>query len=190
LSLLVYAERLEMLVWRLELPVENSLRILRKKEETEMKLKNLKKLWIWEKPEEDFYASKCVGRTLHVCCGKSKLGDVRVDIKPQAEGVITMDYRKLEFPDMSFDTVICDPPWFKADRFAVIKGNPSLRWLLELKRVAKKRIIIIHHHFFTIRNFKLVEAWCLRTKGLLWKVCGIYDRIEYPLNCGKERNQK
>jgi len=142
-----------------------------------MKLKRLQKLWIWEDWEEKFYASKCLGKTLHVCCGESKFGDVRVDIQPHDEDVLCMDYRNLEFADMSFDTVICDPPWGK--REALDKG---LKWLNELKRVARKRVIIIHNSFFTLKNFKLTEAWCVRAKGLLWKVCGIYDRIEYPLD--------
>jgi len=141
------------------------------------KIRKLKIEWLWSSSEEKFYSNLCIGKTLHVCCGKSKLGDVRVDIKPQDKDVRFMDYRNLEFPDLSFDTVICDPPWAKTE--AVDKG---LKWLHELSRVARKKIIIIHHHFFTIKNFKLTEAYCVRYRGILWKVCGVYNRTVFPMD--------
>ena len=141
-----------------------------------MKLQKLKIEWCWDKSEEDFYSSLCIGRTLHVCCGKSKLGDVRVDVKPKDEGVRFMDYHNLEFKDLSFDTALCDPPWGKRGGEGFDKG---LKWLHELERVAKKRIIVIHHHFLTIPNFKLVQAYCLRShSSRLWKVVGVYDRVQ------------
>jgi len=83
-----------------------------------------------------------------------------------------MDYRNLEFPNLSFDTAICDPPWGKTEGF-----DKGLKWLKELERVAKKRIILIHHHFLTIPNFVLEEAYCVRSHGSrLWKVVGVYKR--------------
>ena len=141
----------------------------------------LRKLWVWNDDESNFYESKIIGYSLHVCCGKSLVGDVRCDIDPQDEGVQKADYRELPYSDLSFDTVICDPPWFSEDRFAQIHGSPSLKWILELKRIAKKRIIIIHNTLFHIPQFSLTEAWAVNSKGLLWKVCGIYDRNTLPI---------
>jgi len=136
----------------------------------------LRQAWIWKRGEELFYRSKIIGYCLHVCCGKSKLGDVRVDLYPQDKATSKADYRHLPFRDLSFDTVICDPPWGKSE--ALDKG---LRWLLELKRVARKRVIIIHNTIFKIPQFELKEVWCVNAAGILWKICSIYDRHTYPL---------
>ena len=132
-----------------------------------------RRAWIWTTEETDFYREKCIGRTIHVCCGVSSIGDVRVDIEPQAEGVIKADYRNLPYPDQSFDTALCDPPWGKREQ--VSKG---LSWLYELSRVSRKRVIIIHNTIFVIRGWKLVELWAVQSKGtLFWAVCQIHEPI-------------
>lgn len=53
-----------------------------------MKLQKLRVLWEYDQEEERFYETLLKGRTLHVCCGKSRMGDVRVDIRPQAPEVL------------------------------------------------------------------------------------------------------
>jgi len=88
----------------------------------------LRKLWIWSAEEAQFYKAFISGTCLHVCCGSSEIGDVRVDIEPRPYFVATgqhkmfpnvdvvCDYRYLPFADRSFDTALCDPPWGKARR--------------------------------------------------------------------------
>lgn len=130
----------------------------------------LQPLWIWERDETLFYQYSCKGLTLHVCCGKSLVGNIRVDrYEPTAD--ILADYRYLPFRDRSFDTVLCDPPWGKRERVDL----GVINWLRELSRVARQRIIIIHNTMFTIFDWKLEEAWAVCAHGgFLYKVMSIY----------------
>jgi hypothetical protein len=57
---------------------------------------------------EDFIRRKAKGYCLNVCAGKSAIGDVRIDLDPQARSVIKADMRNLPFGDNTFDTVISD----------------------------------------------------------------------------------
>jgi len=72
--------------------------------------------WIksWEWPQEitDEVESRLLpGRTLNICAGASKLGDVKIDLDPQNAEVQKGDMRALDFADNSFTNVIIDPPW-------------------------------------------------------------------------------
>lgn len=67
--------------------------------------------WIWPDAVERWFRERAKGYTLHVCCGKSTLGDVRVDADPENEPDILGDAHNLPFDDCSFDTAIIDPPW-------------------------------------------------------------------------------
>ncbi len=64
----------------------------------------------WEGPVEDFIRSRCSGRSLNIPCGKSPIGDVRIDSEP-LNGNEIGDMMKIPYPCGSFDTVISDPPW-------------------------------------------------------------------------------
>lgn len=91
---------------------------------------------IWPEEVEEFLGTLLVGRTLHVCCGKSRLGDVRLDLHEESADIRcdAADMRA-HVADQSFDTVLYDGPY-----------NGWLDWmhkvLEELARVARKRIII------------------------------------------------
>lgn len=133
----------------------------------------LRPLWIWTKEEEEFYRTKCIGFTLHVCCGVSTSGDVRVD-KYDGEPDIRADYRFLPFQDSSFDTVLCDPPWGKREQVHL----GIINWISELRRVTKKRIIIIHNTMFVIVGCQLIEAWAVCARGgFLYKPVSIYEKL-------------
>jgi hypothetical protein len=93
---------------------------------------------LWPDSIQEFLSTLLVGRSLHVCCGKSRLGDVRLDLNEE-----TADIR-CDASDMSqyvgndqFDTVLCDPPY-----------NGKFQWnhdlLKELARVASQRIVFQH----------------------------------------------
>lgn len=88
--------------------------------------------WRWSKSDELKVGTWMKGTTLHVCCGLSQIGDVRVDLTTKSD--IKASVLKLPFKSHSFDTVIADPPWNL--------GFVSEFWN-ELKRVAKERIITI-----------------------------------------------
>lgn len=86
----------------------------------------------WEKEVEDYIKLKMTGYTLNVPCGKSLLGDVRLDIDPNLSmrEAYDMFNKKLPYPSNFFDTVISDPPWKIGHYF-----RPRL--FFELVRVCK-----------------------------------------------------
>ena len=93
---------------------------------------------LWHDEIEEFLKTLLLGRSIHVCCGKSTLGDVRLDLnEPNADIHCDASNMRCEVPDDSFDTALCDPPY-----------NGSFQWnhdlLCELSRVASRRIIFQH----------------------------------------------
>lgn len=92
---------------------------------------------LWPDSIEDVLSKMLIGSSLHVCCGKSLLGTVRVDADPANNPDYVADATDLPFADDFFDTVLCDPPY-----------NGKFQWnhdlLTELARVASKRIIFQH----------------------------------------------
>ena len=72
---------------------------------------------VYQFPEEthEFIKKNIIGFSLHVCCGSSNLGDIRLDIEKQleqkTEGFVKGDMFNLPFRPGLFDTVICDPVW-------------------------------------------------------------------------------
>lgn len=137
---------------------------------------------IWPKKVESFVQSLCRGKTLHVCCGKSTIGDLRVDMFDETADV-KADAAKIPLDDKSFDTVLCDPPY-----------NGKLQWnhdlLSELARLAKRRIIF--QHWFLPANsrgayrkankFKLTEVynWSPRTYFGRVNVLSVFDYYPEP----------
>lgn len=122
---------------------------------------------------EEWIIPTCV----HVCCGKSPLGDCRVD-KYEQEIDIKADAVALPLKDESFTTVLCDPPY-----------NGKFKWnhdlLKELSRVAAKRIIFQHwfipadpqHQWKKWHKFKMVAAyvWQPRTYFGRAQIISIFD---------------
>jgi len=88
---------------------------------------------LWPGAVEGWIKSKFIGSVLHVCCGKSKLGDVRVDLHEESADY-HWDAAKLECEDLAFDTYLCDPPY--NGKFAFMHEV-----LNEAIRVTRKRII-------------------------------------------------
>lgn len=98
-----------------------------------MKQLALQANWIHPPDVERWLGKMAIGRTLNVCCGMSKVGEVRVDIDPNTNRTQMGDLFDLGFATRSFDTVICDPPFQYFNRF---------KWLLKLSDIADKRIIV------------------------------------------------
>jgi hypothetical protein len=114
----------------------------------------LRKCWIWNKTVEDFVRRKAKGYCLNVCAGKSTIGDVRLDLEPQSEGVIKADMRNLPFGDNTFDTVVSDPPW-------KIGFYQRMKPFFECVRVCKVRGRIIYNAYWipTSKFVKLEGMW-------------------------------
>ena len=91
---------------------------------------------LWPGDVHTWLARRPVGKTLHVCHGKSGLGSCRVDLFEE-ETDVRADAARLPFAARSWDTVLIDPPY-----------NGVYRWnhdmLAELARVARQRIIFQH----------------------------------------------
>ena len=92
---------------------------------------------LWPISIESVLETLFVGKSLHVCCGLSKVGNTRLDLDIDTHPNVLCDASRLSFVNDSFDTVLCDPPY-----------NGKFQWnhdmLFELSRVASKRIIFQH----------------------------------------------
>lgn len=137
---------------------------------------------LWPKSIEMFLETLLIPRTLHVCCGLSKLGDVRLDLyEPSADIQCDAANMKGVIDDESFETVLCDPPY-----------NGKFQWnhdlLSELARVARRRIVF--QHWFIPANpqgrykkaqskFALsqVYVWQPRTYFGRAQIISVFDRI-------------
>jgi hypothetical protein len=113
----------------------------------------LRKSWVWSGDVEAFIADKIYGYSLNVCAGKSRLGDVRIDLDPADRSVIKGDMKALPFDDETFDTVIQDPPW---------KIGYYDRWrpFFECVRVCMTGGIIIYNAYWIpdSREVKLIQS--------------------------------
>jgi hypothetical protein len=129
---------------------------------------------LWPESIEDFLPTLFVGRTLHVCCGKSKLGDVRLDLnEPDADIQCDASNMRGFVGDGEFDTVLCDPPY-----------NGKFQWnhdlLSELARVASKRIIF--QHWFIPANkygqYKKAQEQFHLTASYVWQGQTYFGRAQ------------
>lgn len=94
---------------------------------------------LWPESIEEFLPTLFIGKTLHVCCGKSLIGDVRLDLDLENNPDIVCDASNMKSVVRTdeYNTVLCDPPY-----------NGKFQWnhdlLSELSRVANRRIIFQH----------------------------------------------
>lgn len=138
---------------------------------------------LWPDSVEDFLKSLFVGKTLHVCCGKSKLGDVRLDLnEPTADIRCDAQNMRSVIKDDEYDTTLCDPPY-----------NGNFQWnhnlLSELSRVTGKRIIF-QHWFIPATPFGKykkaqnkfflsgVYVWQPKTYFGRVQVISVFDRVQ------------
>ena len=76
-----------------------------------VKIYKYQKLWSFPERTEEFCKSKMFGKTLHVCCGNSILGDIRIDIEKQEiqdskSGFKIGDMYNLPVENNTFDSVL------------------------------------------------------------------------------------
>jgi hypothetical protein len=129
---------------------------------------------LWPEEVTDVLQSLLIPRSLHVCCGLSKLGDVRFDFNPEMNPDVVGDAADLSvFANEAFESVLCDPPY-----------NGKLQWnhdmLSELARVAAKRIIF-QHWFIPVnpdgKFKKWTEKWEL-TAAYVWQPRTYFGRVQ------------
>lgn len=138
---------------------------------------------LWNDSIENVLQELFIGKTLHVCSGKSNLGDIRVDADGENMPDIICDAANMKefIKDNEFETVLCDPPY-----------NGKFQWnhdlLCELSRIASKRIIF--QHWFIPANpsgtYKKAQEKFILTDVMVWQpktyfgrvqVISIFDRI-------------
>ena len=128
---------------------------------------------LWPEEVEQFIATLFIGRTLHLCSGASKLGDIRFDSDSKHMPDLIGDAAHTGLVSESFDTVLCDPPY-----------NGKFQWnhdvLNEMARLAKYRIVF-QHWFMPIRpdgHFKKwVERWAL-SAVYVWQPRTYFGRVQ------------
>jgi len=118
-----------------------------------------RRAWVWSESEERLYHKFCVGSTLHLCSGYSDLGDCKIDINRDCRPDILCDVHYLPFKDLSFDTIIIDPPWHGPKSWMLWE-----RMVEEIIRIARRRVIMILGNLFYLlpKPFKLKEAYIVK----------------------------
>ena len=106
-----------------------------------------RRAWAFPRDVESFLRRLLISPSLHVACGSSKIGDVRLDLFTRAD--VMGDMFHLPFRDESFASVLTDPPWWMAYHL-----RP--RFAAELARVLRPEGRLV-----------LNAPWSLRLKGIL-----------------------
>lgn len=129
---------------------------------------------LWNDSIENVISELFIGRTVHVCCGKSLLGNVRVDFDPMNKPDIVCDAANMKefISDNEFETVLCDPPY--SGRF---QWNHDV--LTELSRIASKRIIF--QHWFIPANpngtYKKAQEKFVLSEVMVWQPKTYFGRV-------------
>ena len=126
---------------------------------------------LWPTHVEGWIATRLVGYTLHICHGKSQIGDVHLDLF-EKQTDIHGDAAKLPFDELSFDTVLIDPPYN-----GVFQWNHDM--LSELARVAKKRIVFQHWFMPVDRYGRFKKSHRFRLKEIsAWQGQAYFGRAQ------------
>lgn len=104
-------------------------------------------------------------KILHLFCGSSTFGTIRVDINPEVKPDFLLDLRKekLPFLNNSFDIVLADPPYF---------DFPPYCFVAESVRVLKPNGFLIILHHLVYKNPKGCRRW-----AVLGISCGPNHRV-------------
>jgi len=89
---------------------------------------------------------------LHLFCGSSDFGTVRIDINPEVKPDLVLDIvkNKLPFPDKKFDVVIADPPYVDFKPYCFVE---------EAVRVLKPKGFLIILHWLLYNNPDNCKRW-------------------------------
>jgi len=122
----------------------------------------LRESWVWNGTVEEFIRQKIIGYSLNIPCGKSLLGDIRIDLEQHDPKVRIADMNKIPYPNNTFDTVIQDPPWkigfyhrmrpfFECVRICKVGGQIiyNAYWIPDSKAVQLKEVYIRQDKSFT-----------------------------------------
>ena len=130
--------------------------------------------WSWKKDTDFILLKKFKDKTiLNFPCGKSRIG-TRVDIDPIVAPEIIADLMNPKFKPLSYDVVICDPPFSYYQKF---------KWILPLSNIAKEYFVICTPClFFSLKGFSDPEIIAIRQKGSIFlRFFFIYKRLNHAL---------
>lgn len=137
---------------------------------------------LWTADLEAWLYKRFIGRVLHVCCGKSQIGNCRVDWSDSSADVHA-DAARLPFAAQSWDTVLADPPYN-----GVFQWNHDM--LAELARVSRQRIIFQHWFLPVDSNsqFKKSHRFWL-TEVAVWQPKTYFGRVQVisVMDCVQDR---
>jgi len=135
---------------------------------------------LWTADIEAWISRRLLSPCLHVCCGKSAIGDIRLDMF-ETDVSVCGDAARLPFRQDSFDSVLIDPPYN-----GVFQWNHDM--LSELARVARHRIVFQHwfipadrkQRYKKNHRFRLVEmaAWQPQTYFGRANIISVFDGLE------------
>ena len=127
--------------------------------------------WIWSEREEWLYKQLCEGFTLHLCCGTSRLGDIRCDLIFPAD--VKGDMYQLPFRDEAFTTLICDPPWHGPKNW-----SKWMQFVHEICRVTRHRIILVLGNliFLLPKPWRLVHVYILKKISPQVKLIYVWEK--------------
>ena len=148
-----------------------------KENKTLLKYQLYRKNWSLSNGEgaNEHIAKFCKGSILNVFCGKSKLGDLRLDLEPTVEPDLVMDcVNGFTIPKYSYDTVVMDPPFSYYNRF---------KWILNISDCARKRLIVsVPHMMIRLKEFELTDIInVVMSTGFYIRVWLVFDRKNEPL---------
>lgn len=134
-----------------------------------------RRAWVWSEAEERLYARLCVGSVLHLCSGYSALGDVRLDINREFRPDVVADVHYLPFRDLSFDTVVIDPPWHGPQSW--MKWEQMAR---DIVRVARRRVVVVLGCLIYVlpRPFVLREVYVVKKVSPMVKLVYVWERAD------------
>jgi hypothetical protein len=128
---------------------------------------------LWPYEIESFLATLFIGKVVHVCSGKSMLGDTRVDLNEETADIKcdAADMRGY-IKDKEYETSLCDPPY-----------NGKMQWnhdlLSELSRITKSRIIFQHWFLPADQHgrYKKDHTFIL-SKTMVWQPQTYFGRVQ------------
>jgi len=129
---------------------------------------------LWPRQVEAYLETIFLGRTLHLCCGKSRLGDIRLDIDPLHSPSVLGDITRLPFASRSIETVLIDPPYNGRFQF-------NHDYLAEIARIGARRLI--HQHWYLPANrkgtYRKSNAWKLNLDlTAIWNPASYFGRVQ------------
>ena len=108
------------------------------------------------------------GTVLHLCCGKSRVGNYLADASLEHHPDIVCDIRNAPFKPGSVDTLIVDPPFSMYNRF---------KWIYKLAEIPRYYMLLSTPMFLpSIRGFSKQPEATVQRGNLVVRVWGLYTK--------------